>query len=78
MHEGVPVAEGKNGAELISEKNAQALADNLAELRDHYEVRLTALEMQVSSLRTLVQNQSRVIGEAMARMMGSGSTEHEE
>jgi len=72
------VAEGKNGAELISEKNAQALADNLAELRDHYEVRLTALEMQVSSLRTLVQNQSRVIGEAMARMMGSGSTEHEE
>ena len=72
------MAEGKNGAELISEKNAQALADNLAELRDHYEVRLTALEMQVSSLRTLVQNQSRVIGEAMARMMGSGSTEHEE
>jgi hypothetical protein len=69
--------EGKNGAELISEKNAQALADNLSELRDHYEVRLTALEMQVSSLRTLVQNQSRVIGEAMAKMMGSGSTEKE-
>jgi hypothetical protein len=69
--------EGKNGAELISEKNAQALADNLSELRDHYEVRLTALEMQVSSLRTLVQNQSRVIGEAMARLMGSGSTEKE-
>jgi len=69
--------EGKNGAELISEKNAQALADNLSELRDHYEVRLTALEMQVASLRALVQNQSRVIGEAMARLMGSGSTEKE-
>jgi len=69
--------EGKNGAELISEKNAQALADNLAELRDHYEERITALENNVASLRTLVQNQSRVIGEAMARLMGSGSTEKE-
>ena len=67
---------GNNGAELISEKNAQALADNLSELRGHYEVRITALEMQVASLRTLVQNQSRVIGEAMAKVMGSGSTEH--
>jgi len=69
--------EGKNGAELISEKNAQALADNLAELRGHYEERITALENNVASLRTLVQNQSRVIGEAMARLMGSGSTEKE-
>ena len=69
--------EGKNGAELISEKNAQALADNLSELREHYEERITALENNVASLRTLVQNQSRVIGEAMARLMGSGSTEKE-
>ena len=69
--------EGKNGAELISEKNAQALADNLSELRGHYEERITALENNVASLRTLVQNQSRVIGEAMARLMGSGSTEKE-
>ena len=71
------MAEGKNGAELISEKNAQALADNLSELREHYEERITALENNVASLRTLVQNQSRVIGEAMARLMGSGSTEKE-
>lgn len=61
----------------VNELNAKAVADNLAELREHYEQRLTALENEVASMRVLVQNQSRVIGEAMARMMGSGSTERE-
>lgn len=66
---------GSNGKEVISEMNALALAENLAELRTHYEERITALENNVASLRILVQNQSRVIGEAMTRLMGSGSTE---
>jgi phage host-nuclease inhibitor protein Gam len=61
----------------VNELNTKAVADNLAELREHYELRLTALENEVASMRVLVQNQSRVIGEAMARMMGSGSTERE-
>lgn len=62
---------------LISEMNAQALADNLAELRGHYDVRLLALENEVASLRVLVGHQSRVIGEALQRVMGTGSTERE-
>jgi hypothetical protein len=66
------------GKVLISEMNAQALADNLAELRGHYDERIDALENSVASLRILVNNQSRVIGEAMARMMGPGSTEPSE
>jgi hypothetical protein len=63
---------------LIGEMNAQALADNLAELRTHYDERLRALENEVASLRILVQNQSRVIGEALQRVMGTGSTERGE
>lgn len=60
---------------LISEMNAAALAENLAELRLHYDSRITALENDVASLRALVQKQSQVLGETLARLMGSGSTE---
>jgi len=60
--------------ERIDEMNAMALAENLAELRTHYEQRLTALENDVASMRTLIQNQSQVIGQALQAVMGSGST----
>ena len=61
----------------ISTRNAEAIAENLTELRHHYEKRLTALENTVATLSTLVQNQSRVIGEALQRLMGSGPTERD-
>ena len=60
--------------QYIDELNALALAANLAELREHYEARLTALENNVSSLSALVQAQSQVIGEALQQVMGRGST----
>ena len=60
--------------ERVDEMNAQALAENLAELRTHYEQRLTALENDVASMRILIQNQSQVIGQALQAVMGSGST----
>jgi hypothetical protein len=62
----------------IGEMNAQALAMNLAELRTHYDERITALENEIAAMRTLVQNQSRVIGEALQRTMGAGSTERDD
>jgi len=63
---------------LIGEMNAAALAQNLNELRTHYDMRLIALENEIASMRILVQNQSRIIGEALQRVMGSGSTERGE
>jgi hypothetical protein len=60
---------------LISEMNAQALADNLAELRIRYDDRLLAIERELATTRSLVQRQSQVIGEALARLYGSGPTE---
>lgn len=65
----------KSNDVVISEMNATALAANLAELRTHYEERITALENEVASLGVLVANQSRVLGETLARLMGHGSTE---
>lgn len=59
----------------VDELNAIALADNLADLRLHFEERLGILENKVQTLEGLVQNQSQVIGEALGRLMGSGSTE---
>jgi len=61
----------------ISEMNALALAENLTELREHYEVRLTALENDVASMRILIQKQSQVIGQALQNVMGHGSTEQD-
>ena len=63
---------------LIGEMNAAALAQNLNELRTHYDLRLSAVENELVSMRILVQNQSRVIGEALQRIMGTGSTERGE
>jgi hypothetical protein len=59
----------------VDEMNALALAANIADHRATTDTRFTALENQVASLSTLVQNQSRVIGEFIQRVAGSGSTE---
>ena len=59
---------------LISEMNAKALAASLAELREHYEARLTALENSVQTMRDLIQQQTQVIGVALQQVRGSGST----
>lgn len=61
----------------VDEMNAMALAANLADLRQVYDARLQALENEVAAMRALVQNQSQVIGDALQRVMGSGSTVEE-
>ena len=58
----------------ISVMNAMAIADNLAELREHYETRLTALENEVATQRILINKQSQLIGQALQNVMGHGST----
>lgn len=64
----------KSNAVLIGEMNAAALAANLAELRTHYDERLTALENEAATLRKLLARQNQVIGDALQRVYGSGST----
>ena len=65
----------------IDQKNALALQADLADLRKRLsdlEVAVTALQLAVSAHRKLTQDQSRVVGEAVARIMGSGSTVRDE
>ena len=54
--------------------NAQALAANLADLRLRYEARFVALENKLAAVETLMQNQERVLGEALQMAYGRGST----
>lgn len=63
-----------SGEHRYLERNDQGLADNIAALRMEYESRFVALENDIASLKHLVQNQSRVIGEALQSVMGNGST----
>ena len=58
----------------VDELNALALADNLNELRTHYDLRLEALESEIRKLNDLVQEQSRIIGTAIGQLWGSGPT----
>jgi hypothetical protein len=57
-----------------AEMNDIALAAAIDDLRDSNEARLVALENNVETLRGLVQSQTQVIGEALGRLMGRGST----
>lgn len=61
----------------IHERNALALADNLADLRLGVDVRFTALENEIVTLKQLVQRQSQVLGDALQALMGRGSTVEE-
>jgi hypothetical protein len=62
---------------LIPELNATAIAETVHIFMAETSARITALENEVATQRGLVQAQSRVIGETLARMMGSGSTVQE-
>jgi uncharacterized coiled-coil protein SlyX len=62
---------------LVPELNALSIAETVHLFMAEVGARLTALENEVATQRNLVTAQSRVIGEAMARMMGSGSTVQE-
>lgn len=73
----IDIAVKRANRQFIDETNAAAIVANLTELREQYEARLNGLENEVASLKTLVENQSRVLGQTIARMMGSGSTESE-
>lgn len=59
----------------VDELNALALAENLAELRTHYDQRLEALENEIETLKGIVQSQTQVIGQAIGQVWGSGRTE---
>lgn len=59
------------------EMNAMALAQNLAQLRDHYEARLTAIENKLASIEQLMVSQQRVLNEALVMAYGKGSTVQE-
>lgn len=61
----------------VDELNALALAENLAELRQHYDQRIEFLENEVRKLNEIVQGQTQVIGTAIGQLWGSGSTERE-
>ena len=65
---------GKSTSSELSYRNAMALAENLADLRDKYDLRITALENDVATLRHLIDAQTKVIGMALQNVMGSGST----
>ena len=69
------MAEPVSIGELLSSRNAQALADNIADMRRTYGRDIAALQNDVAALRQLVNDQSRVIGQALQHVMGSGSTE---
>lgn len=58
----------------VDEMNAQALSDRMDHLEEEWSRRFTAMENELAAMRKLVDNQSRVIGEAMQAAMGSGST----
>jgi hypothetical protein len=58
----------------IDEMNAMALAENLADLRQVYDLKFTALENDIATLRHLVASQSQIIGQALQNTMGAGST----
>jgi hypothetical protein len=62
---------------VVPELNALSIAETVHLFMGEVSARLTALENEVATQRGLVTAQSRVIGEAMARMMGSGSTVQE-
>jgi hypothetical protein len=61
----------------VDRMNAAAIAETVHIFMEQVETRLQALENEVATQRGLVNNQSRVIGEAMAAMMGKGSTVQE-
>lgn len=56
------------------EKNDQALADNIAALREEYDQRILALEAEISAMKGQIQGQTQVIGESLQAVWGSGST----
>jgi len=56
------------------EKNDQALADNLDDLRKEVDRRLTAIESELVAIKSQVAGQTRVIGESLQAVWGSGST----
>jgi len=66
------------GRERAISANLQGVTDTMADLREQYEIRLIALENEVASLRNIVQAQTQVIGDALQRIMGSGSTERDD
>ena len=65
---------GKSISSELSYRNAMALAENLADLREKYDLRIIALENDVATLRKLIDQQTKVIGMALQNTMGNGST----
>jgi hypothetical protein len=59
----------------IGEMNAAAVVQTIMHMREEFDARLNVLSNQVEMLQTLVQNQSQVLGDALQRLAGSGSTE---
>ena len=56
------------------EKNDEALAANIADHRDEVNLRLATLENELAKIKSLVQGQSKVIGDTLQQVMGHGST----
>jgi len=64
----------------INVRNINALADNVIDLREKFDAlerKQADSELRIATLSDLVQKQTAFIGGAMARFMGSGSTEVE-
>jgi len=61
-------------ADRIERLNAAGVLATFDDFRSKADIRFIALENEVVTLRSLVQSQSQVIGEALQRLYGSGST----
>lgn len=60
--------------EIASAMNFQAVADNLAELRGHYDEDIMSLKNEVNRLKEIVEGQSNMIGVLTQQLWGHGST----
>lgn len=58
----------------VDELNALALAENLADLRQEVDARLTAMANEIETMKQIVAGMHQTIGNTIAQVWGHGST----
>lgn len=58
----------------VDGQNAKAILETLSHWQGIYDLELSALRNEVLTLKALVAKQNQVLGDALQRLMGTGST----
>ena len=69
------VLEGEELERYVGSLNATAIIENISEMRTTYGNRITHLENEVITLKSLITKMQQVYGQLLQVEMGSGRTE---